>query len=83
MLYPCYETAFVFKLNALEMCSESISCVCMPGTMMNPKFSMKIIQIISNTHFPLVKIMVLRKKNHFEQVQNINGTKLMGSSSLY
>lgn len=62
MLYVSYESAFVFNLNALEMCSESISSVCMPGTMMNPKFSMKIIEIISNTHFLLVKIMVLKKK---------------------
>lgn len=67
MLYLCYESAFVFKLNALEMCSESISCVCMPGTMMNPKFSRRIIQIISSNHFLLVKIMVLKKKIAFKK----------------
>lgn len=62
MLYLCYNSAFVFKLNALEMCSESIGCVCTPGTMRDPKFSVKIIQIISSTHSLLVKIMVLKKK---------------------
>lgn len=62
--------------------ARSAGCVCVPG--MKPKFSMKIILIVSSTHFLLINITVLKKnKKHFQEIANINGTNLMGSNALY
>lgn len=64
-------------MNALEMSPESNSCVCLPGVMTNPKFSIKIVQIVCSTHFLLIKIMELKKKTQ-QEIRNINGTKTNG-----
>lgn len=67
--------------SALEMSSESISCVCMKGTTTNHMFSMKIIQIISSTHFVLIEIMLLKEKKSLSRNVNINSNEIRGSKS--
>lgn len=80
MLHLVCESVFVFRMNALEMSSESISCVCIQRTMTNPKFGMKIIQIVSSTHFVPKKIIVLKEKKSISRNGNINGIEITGSN---